>query len=448
MFFLKSSDKRLREDCANLLRMARKVVDYRRDVLKPETLEAISREGGVLAGLLAKADTPSSELSSAAADLQRALKPAGGRIYPVTFWSENIETLLVVAILIIGLRSFFLQPFKIPTNSMYPTYAGMTAQVYTEPDSGPSLPLRMFRLLTLGAVNHEVKSPYGGRVAVPLMVGETEMGRDAKLVHRAVRGRKWFGILPALKWEYVIGVGSQPVVIEVPADFSLDDVVLQTFFPCYDSLYQVFQDYSASNQVRETSLGPAILTDIELQPGDTLVNFDVQTGDMLFVDRVSYNFVRPRIGDPVVFPTQKIPGLRDSEGRPDEKYYIKRLVGTGGDELEIRDFSLLRNGEPITGSPVFDRNANRTDGYRGYLAIGRLAPGNVEQIPEGFVYTLGDNSPNSYDSRGWGLALQRRHPEIFTPEELEHINFVPETSVIGRAVFIFYPFSRRWGLVD
>ncbi len=448
MLFFKSTQKRLREDCGNLLRMAQKVVDYRRDVLADTIVERIRAEGGALSQLLQDKQATAAALSAAAKNLEHALKPAGGRMYPVTFWSENIETLLVVAILIIGLRSFFLQPFKIPTNSMYPTYAGMTAQVYTAEDPAPSFPMRMIRLAALGAVNHRVTAPHSGEVAVPLMIGETEFGRDAKLVHRAVPGRKWFGLMPAMRWEYVIGVGNQPVIVEVPADFSLDDVVLQTFFPEHGSLYAAYEAYAAKGRVRDTSFGPAIFTDMKVRDGDTLVDFDVQTGDMLFVDRVSYNFVRPKIGDPVVFPTQEIPGLRDTEGNPDEKYYIKRLVGISGDELEIRDHTLYRNGEPITGSPVFAKNATREAGYPGYMGMGRLATGMVERIPQGHVYTLGDNSPNSYDSRGWGIALERRHPEIFSPNDREHINFVPETSVIGRAIFIFYPFSSRWGTVD
>jgi signal peptidase I len=41
---------------------------------------------------------------------------------------------------------------------------------------------------------------------------------------------------------------------------------------------------------------------------------------------------------------------------------------------------------------------------------------------------LGDNSANSLDSRYWG--------------------YVPEKSVIGKAIFIYYPFTKRWGLAE
>jgi len=39
---------------------------------------------------------------------------------------------------------------------------------------------------------------------------------------------------------------------------------------------------------------------------------------------------------------------------------------------------------------------------------------------------MGDNSGNSSDGRVWG--------------------FVPEKDVIGRPLFIYYPFTRRWGV--
>jgi signal peptidase I len=149
---------------------------------------------------------------------------------------------------------------------------------------------------------------------------------------------------------------------------------------------------------------------------------------MLFTDRFSYHFIRPSVGSGILFQTGKVPSIAKT-GKPDE-YYIKRLVGIPGDILEIKEPVLFRNGEPITGSSAFDLNARRQDKYRGYLnaSLGHgeyLSKGQSIVVPPDSFMALGDNSGNSEDSRYWG--------------------FIPKEAVIGRPLFTYYPFSRRWG---
>src|SRR5690606_849055 len=69
-----------------------------------------------------------------------------------------------------------------------------------------------------------------------------------------------------------------------------------------------------------------------VRAGERMLSFDILTGDQLFVDRVSYHFVRPEVGDGFVFRTGNIPDLARIGG---DQYYIKRLVGVPGDELRI-----------------------------------------------------------------------------------------------------------------
>src|SRR3984885_2554177 len=47
--------------------------------------------------------------------------------YPNPVWRENVEVLLVAIAVAMGIRTFFLQPFKIPTGSMQPTLYGITS---------------------------------------------------------------------------------------------------------------------------------------------------------------------------------------------------------------------------------------------------------------------------------------------------------------------------------
>ena len=48
--------------------------------------------------------------------------------YPNAAWRENVEVLLVALAVAMGIRTFFLQPFKIPTGSMQPTLFGVTSE--------------------------------------------------------------------------------------------------------------------------------------------------------------------------------------------------------------------------------------------------------------------------------------------------------------------------------
>jgi signal peptidase I len=156
------------------------------------------------------------------------------------------------------------------------------------------------------------------------------------------------------------------------------------------------------------------------------LSFDVLTGDQLFVDRVSYHFARPAVGQGFVFRTGNIPGIAIEYG---DQYYIKRLVGLPGDRIEIRDPALYRNGSPIQGSPAFDRNARRDGLYRGYLPGpengGLLREGEEAIVPDDHFFALGDNSSNSADGRYWG--------------------YVPAADVVGKPLFIYFPFTSRWG---
>lgn len=433
--------KKLRKEAANLVRLATKVLDYRQDLMPLDAVAVIEEQRDALANMIkgeqhSRPDT----VKGGIAKLEKSLKPHGGSIYPVTFWGENIEILLVAAILAIGIRTFFFQPFKIPTNSMYPTYAGMTETVYDIKEGGPNSLEKAWNFVTLGAVNYADVSAAGGEVLVPVSAG-TDAGTlspKAIVPSEEFMGRKWFGLLPAPKRRYVLYVSGEPVVFEVPVDFRLDEVIRQTYFSNYRSLYEAYQAALREGRVMRDQRGrEAINTGHTVAAGEDVLDFDIDTGDMLFVDRFTYNFFPPKVGQPIVFRTEKILGLEDKAGNPAEQYYIKRLVGLGGDTLKIEDSTLLRNGSPISGAEAFFLNSEKADGYAGYTGMWRLRDGMTDTVPEGYIYAMGDNSPESYDSRGWGFGRTG-----------ENLNYVPEKEVIGKAFFIFYPFSKRWGLAE
>jgi len=436
--FLRSEDSKLRRSAAHWLELAQRIHDYRKDQLTAE------QGGGLLAAMaevraLVKARASGTGLKPAIERLEATMRACGGRHYPTTSLVENIEFFLVAAIVILGLRAYFVQPFKIPTNSMWPSYYGMTSEVFPEGEE-PGIVRRTARLLGLGAMNYTLKAPADGEVLVPVF-------RNGMPAYTEKRGRSLF-IFPTLMREYTVTVGGQPVKLTVPSDwaqsdqFGYDEVLERTLFAGRkNGLFRAAQAANGSHQLESSMMEVAnggqrvearvfwVPTGKHVKKGEDILSFDILTGDLLFVDRISYNFVKPAIGSGFVFKTGNInhPEMHDAAGQQISQYYVKRLVGLPGDTLEVRPPVLYRNGAPIAGSKAFERNAAREGLYPGYVnAESFLGVGKVLEVPADSYFAMGDNSPRSKDSRMWG--------------------FVPEKDVVGRPLFIYYPLTPRWGI--
>ncbi len=436
MFFTKSSEvKQARLQAENLLRLGEKVDAYRCDILPQAQLDCLRRALERLRELYQDKNTPAAALEEASQQLHAALEPCGGDIYPVTFWGENIEMLLVAAILAIGVRSFFLQPFVIPSNSMWPTYYGMTPAMYQTSDAGPGLAAKTWNFLVHGAWHFNVIAPADGEVIFPV---KKQLGSDGQTIFVTFGephdGRKWL-FLPEKQSEYTINVGGAPVKVDVPVDFHLDEVILRTYFPdiwaktmyAQERLYALLE---AGGYLHTDRFGESFVTTGQhVKQGDKVLNFDLLSGDMLFVDRLTYNFTAPKVGDPFVFSTHGILQLNGGQG---DQYFIKRLVGRPGDQLQIQEPVLFRNGAPIQQEKSwvlpFTYNAKRENGYPGYVYRGSLEPRVILTVLPGQYFAMGDNSPVSLDSRFWGG--------------------VPAQNVVGRPLLIVYPFTSRWGLAQ
>ena len=405
-----------------LLQSAQKVYHYRRDLTTEGHLAELDNAVGEVDGLIRDKTTKEAPLVAAIERLDALLRKIGGKIYPKTFWNDNIEVALVAAIIVIGIRTFFFQPFIIPTNSMFPTYSGMKAVVYEDKDDAPGTIERTFRFLTLGAKHKFLIAKNDGAVQLPM----ERTANGTRLYVRQVKGKKWF-VLPTVLAEYTLLVGGVPHTIRVPADFDMQSALFESFPDADPQLVRV-----------TGGTGYALDFDQKVSASDTVLRFDITLGDALFVDRISYHFKRPEAGDPFVFRTGEIPGIEGGAGNIVDKYYIKRIGGVGGETLEIKNGALLVNGEPRSEVEAFERNERQEGDYNGYVYPTQndpsnppqllTAPGVTTELPPGTFVALGDNSANSLDSRYWG--------------------FVPEKSVIGKAIFIYYPFTKRWGLAE
>ncbi|MDD5349128.1 MAG: signal peptidase I [Chthoniobacteraceae bacterium] len=331
---------------------AHKMLAYKRDLLTPADLEAaealIARLDQALRGRDPKdAEAASEEINRFFA--KRFPLPSHPEI------RENVEVFLVAIVIALGIRTFFLQPFTIPTGSMQPTLNGILVSATQTPP--PNLIQRTWDLAVLGRSYFRV-------------VPEVD---DTVMEMRDVTRFRFFNYTE-------LRCAKQTLLIPAPATG-----VAKTF---------------------------GIQPGVRLQAGQAIQGY-ADTGDHVFVNKVAYNFRDPRRGEVFVFSTLGIP-TDENRVHPDgpSQYYIKRLAGLPGDTLRIDPPQLFINGQLAKGRG-FERVMSGTqlnpDGtYRGYANGPFLltTPDSPFQLPVKRYFALGDNSYNSADSRYWGTVPQ------------------------------------------
>ena len=151
----------------------------------------------------------------------------------------------------------------------------------------------------------------------------------------------------------------------------------------------------------------------------------LNVGDRVLVNKVVYHLHSPRRGDIIVFSDpHPVPQphrnplsafahwLTDGLGvttSPD-KDFIKRVIGLPGETIEIHRGVVIVDGRALD-EPYLTSAARE---------IGDFGP---RTIPAGNLFVMGDNRPNSNDSRF-------------------QLGYIPLNKVIGRAFVIIWPPSR------
>ncbi|MFO1475523.1 MAG: signal peptidase I [Verrucomicrobiota bacterium] len=390
-----------------LRRQVEKLLNHQRDILSPAVIAELQDACRNLnQSILAGADRPA--LQKQMQDFEKTANRCL-HSYPHADIRENVEVLLVALTIAMGVRTFFLQPFKIPTGSMQPTLFG----VMSTPDFS--------RARTQAEAEEQLKI----QDQMPIPTG-------------LERVKQWFQGISYI--HIVADHDGEFERAEPPIRFLIFNLYQKVHFG--GQTYSIFlpPDYGSLTLEQRAGLRPGL----QFKKGQDIVKLQVAAGDHLFVDRVTYNFRPPKRGEILVFETHGILPL------PQDQFYIKRMVAMSEERVQIgNDRHLVINGQRLDAStPHFEnvysfdpKSPPQENHYSGHvnqtIATPYQLPGQellapffpdqnaVYQVDTDRYMVMGDNTMNSKDSRNWG-------------------DF-PAANVIGRAFFVYWPLTTRFG---
>lgn len=394
-------------EASDLCKHVRKLLNAQRDLLSPPAIAAVDSALAETQKAMDENDkeTLGKKTASLEAAAQKWLRP-----YPNAKWRENVEVFLVAIAVAMAIRTFFLQPFKIPTGSMQPTLYGIEIEPMQATSNQPEKKIpdalgRIWDAAVGGTFYHFIQAEADGEVAKIDLPKKFLVFLNKQTIWLKYNGREQ--LTPHTIW----------------------------FAP----------DQSSDPRIENKFLTTAGLSaGLPFRKGDYVFRVKETTGDHLFVNRMTYNFRAPRRGEIIVFKTKGIEPL------PQDQFYIKRLVALGGEKVSIGDDQHLRiNGVRLDAStphfgnvysfaPTFQENhyfghVNGTVAKK-LIQAGILDPRTdlapyfpdaqtIFEVPAKDFMVMGDNTLRSYDSRGWGPF--------------------PRNNVIGKSFFVYWPIANH-----
>jgi len=419
-----------KKDAQHLLKGAKKFVDYKRDRLKPEAIGEIESRRQDLKNAIKANDQ--AKVAESSKQLQLVCERSLPREKPLGWLEENVEVMFVAIVIALGLRAYYLQPFRIPTGSMQPTLNGIIGTPLAEKD-WPSLPSRTVQKVTRGSTYVRLVTDSDRRIA---------MQKDRSGNWSPVMGDTQF--LNFFSRSQIQCVDGPPIKLPAPLN------------PCMDIGLNAALSKAMISSRQQYGFLPNEMPKVIIPRGTVLCEGVINSGDLVLVDKFTYHFRKPTRGEVFVFNTIGIEGTKKNPGgskqggiaaQEDATHYIKRLGGVPGDTLSLAPPHLLIDGK-IAREPGFE-NVYKMPLYRhpGQTGYSFASPGGSSYPPllvkpgdklelkgkdakPGMreYAALGDNSGNSLDSRYWGT--------------------VKEFNLVGPALFSLWPFtSGHWGFI-
>ncbi|MGH2549773.1 MAG: signal peptidase I, partial [Thermomicrobiales bacterium] len=325
-----------------------KRLDYNRDRWSPETIALFeAAKAQVQEGI---DERNPKKIDAAADDLENLCRehcPVGKDAWI----GENVEVFLVAIVVALAIRTFFIQPFTIPTASMRPTLFGISGHA-TE-TTKPNILSRIVEFAWAGRTYHEV----------------------------VAKSDETITDLAEVRW--------------------------LLFFTYTRITTDAGNTYWVNEMARPLSDGPFNLrTGQSYKAGDSIIRGFTDTGDHVFVDKISYHFRKPKAGEVFVFDTRNLNTIeKRNNSNGTTQYYIKRLVAVGGHEIRVDPPRLYIDGEIAKGfgyervmagkreeNPLTYHGYGNWETVYGYSQRLLYAPEVSFKIPPREYFAMGDNS--------------------------------------------------------
>jgi len=144
---------------------------------------------------------------------------------------------------------------------------------------------------------------------------------------------------------------------------------------------------------------------------DTIVKFDIYSGDIVVFYNINSEYSESILQQ--YLDELQIWKIYDIESK-ENAVLIKRVVGVGGDIVEI-----FENGEVFVNNTKFTvLNIDEGVNFKKETFV----------VPDNEIFVLGDNRPNSQDSR--------------------YIGTIPLSNIVGKATYLIYPLENFKKLDD